>query len=152
MAKKEIAIEIHFDAGGNTDQSWKPRPNRHLCFRVNKSQRKPKNVEYQHGILVSWVSNGSPRAPTSSYEGGIQALLYGCDVARMLEGLLAELMFGGVGVEIPTYVRSGNSDASYQVDSANTATNEKRPNGFLGSNREALEQNIGLCVALFLGA
>ena len=30
-------------------------------------------------------------------------------MTRMLEGLLAELAFGHIGVEIPTYVRSNNS-------------------------------------------
>ena len=56
-------------------------------------------------------------------------------MARMLRGLLGELTFGDMGVEIPTYVRNGNSDSLYQVDSVNTATSEKRLNGFLDSNR-----------------
>ena len=58
-------------------------------------------------------------------------MFYGFDMAMMLKGLLAELMFANVGVEIPTYVRNDNSDAVYQVDSINTAGNEKRVNGFL---------------------
>ena len=37
---------------------------------------------------------------------------------------------------IPTYVRSDNSDAARQVDSANTVTNGKRINGIPESNRE----------------
>ena len=41
-----------------------------------------------------------------------------------VKGLLAELMFGNMGSEIPTYVRSDNSDSSYQVDSVNTSTKE----------------------------
>ena len=49
--------------------------------------------------------------------------------------LLSELMFVNVGVEIPTYVRDDNSNAVYQVDSVNTVTNEKRPNGFSESIR-----------------
>ena len=57
-------------------------------------------------------------------------------MARMLNGLLSELSLGDVGVEIPTYVRNDNSDAVYQVDSVNTATNEKRPDGFLEINRD----------------
>ena len=66
---------------------------------------------------------------------GIQALFYGFDMTRILEGLLAELRFWNLGVEIPTYVRSDNADAVYRVDSANTATDEKRLNGLLESNR-----------------
>ena len=49
---------------------------------------------------------------------------------------LSALLPGNVGVEIPTYVRNDNSDAVYQVDSVNTATNEKRPDGFLEINRD----------------
>ena len=64
------------------------------------------------------------REPTSSYAVGIQAVFYGCDMARMLKGLLAELTFWNIGVEIPKYVRIDNSDAAYQVDSVNTATSE----------------------------
>ena len=46
-------------------------------------------------------------------------------MVRVLKGLLAELMYGNMGAEIPTYVRSDNSDAAYRVDSANTETNAK---------------------------
>ena len=56
-------------------------------------------------------------------------------MVRMLYVLLSELMFGNMGVEIPEYVRIDNPDALSQVDSVNTATNEKRPNGLLESNR-----------------
>ena len=73
---------------------------------------------------------------TSSYAGKIQAFLYGCDMDRMLQGLLVELIFGNMGVEIPTYVRIDDSDASYRVDSVNTVTNGKRLNGLLASNIE----------------
>ena len=59
----------------------------------------------------------------------------------MLEGLIAEFTFGNMGTRIPTYVRNANSDAAYQVDSANTATSEKCLNGPLESNREGLVQN-----------
>ena len=58
------------------------------------------------------------------YSDGSQALFYGCDMARMLKGLLEELIFGNMGSEIPTYVRNDNPDVSYQVDSSNTVTNE----------------------------
>ena len=89
-------------------------------------RERTKNVEFEHGIAVSWVSNKSPRASTSSYERGVQASVYGFDMAMTLKGLLDGLMFGNMGVGIPTYVRSDNSDAAYQVDSVNTVTNEKR--------------------------
>ena len=69
----------------------------------------------------------------------------------MLNGLLAELTFGNIGVEIPTYVRNDNSDALHHADSVNTATNEKRLNGFLESNREALEKNDWLSVGYIPG-
>ena len=68
------------------------------------------------------------------------------DMARMLKGLLDELTFGNMVVEIPTYVRNDNSDASYHVDAVNTVTNEKRLNGFLESNREELGRNNWLIV------
>ena len=51
-------------------------------------------------------------------------MFYGFDIARMLKGLFSELLFGNIGAGIPTYVRSGNSTAAYQVDSLNTVTNE----------------------------
>ena len=51
-------------------------------------------------------------------------------MARMLRDLLAELTFVDIGEEIPTYVRNGNSDAVYQVDSVSAVTKEKLPNGF----------------------
>ena len=57
-------------------------------------------------------------------------MLYGFDMARMLRDLLAELTFVDIGEEIPTYVRNGNSDAVYQVDSVSAVTKEKLPNGF----------------------
>ena len=56
-----------------------------------------KNVEYRKGNAVSRMSNKSPRAPSSSYAGGIKALFYGFDIDRMLKGLLGELIFGNMG-------------------------------------------------------
>ena len=67
-------------------------------------------------------------------------------MAGMLIGLLAELLFGDIGVAIPTYVGNDNSDDVYQVDSSNTVTNEKRLNGFLESNMEYWEENRWLSV------
>ena len=104
---------------------------------------KTKTVEYQQGIAVRWVGNAIPRAPTSSYAGEAPSLFYGADMARMLKGLLAELIFGNVGSEMPTYARCDNSGASYQVDSANTVTSGKRLNGLLDRNRGGLgEMNV----------
>ena len=75
------------------------------------------------------MGNGGTRVSTSSYSG-VQALSYGCDMARMLKGLLDELMFGNLVVEIPTSGRSDKPEESYHVDSANSAANGKRLNGF----------------------
>ena len=58
---------------------------------------------------------------------GVQALLYGFDMARMLKGLLEELTFGNMGVELPTYVRYDSPDALYRVYAVSTMANEKRP-------------------------
>ena len=45
-------------------------------------------------------------------------------MARMLEELLSEILFGNIGVNVPKYVGNDNSAVAYQVDSANTVTNE----------------------------
>ena len=62
-------------------------------------------------------------------------------MARMLKGMLEELSFGNIGVEIPTYVRNDNSTVACQVDSFNTVSIEIRLDGFLGINRVELEKN-----------
>ena len=118
-----------------------------ICgFLRKRLTEKTKNVEYQYGIALSCVGNKSPRVATSSYSG-VHALFNGFDMSRMLKGILAELTVGDIGVETPTYVRIGNSGALYHVASVNTATSEKRLNGFLEreSNRE-IEQNDWLSV------
>ena len=69
----------------------------------------------------------------------------------MLQGPVAELMFGDMCVEIPTYVRNDNADALYQVDSANTVANEKRLDGLLERNREEIDQNSWFCVGFTPG-
>ena len=53
---------------------------------------------------------------------------------RAIKGLMAELLFGDIGLKMPTFVRIDNSTAVYQVDPRNTVTNEKRLNNFLESN------------------
>ena len=56
--------------------------------------------------------------------GEIKELFYACGVATMLPGLSEGLMFGNMGVGIPTYVRNDDSDAVRQGDAVNTATKE----------------------------
>ena len=73
-------------------------------------------------------------------------MFYCYDMARMLKGLLSELLFGNVGMEIPTYVRNDNSTVLHQVDSPSTVTDEKRLNDFPGSNREELGRNNWLSI------
>ena len=53
----------------------------------------------------------------------------------MLKGLLAELLFGNIGVEIPTYVRNDNYGIPQQVESTKSVSNGKRLNWFLERNR-----------------
>ena len=72
-------------------------------------------------------------------------------MARMLQCLLDELTFGNMGAGMPKYVRNDNSDAVYQVDSLNTATNEKRLNVLLERNGEEVSQNRRLSVGYIHG-
>ena len=90
---------------------------------------------------MSWAGNESPRVATSSVAGEIHAAFYGFDMDGALKGLLTELLFGNIGVAIPTYVRSNNSTVVHQIDSAGAVTNAKRLNRFLESDREEIEQN-----------
>ena len=64
-------------------------------------------------------------------------------MVRTLKGLLSELTRGNMGAEIPTYVRSDNSDAAFHVESVNTGTREKRLNRSLESKREEIEKIDG---------
>ena len=114
---------------------------------------KTANVEFQQGIDVSWLSNKIPRVPTSSYDGETQALFYGSGMGMVLKCLLSELTFGNMGgwVEIPTYIRNDNSDASYQVDASNTVTNGARLKAFLESNKEEIRKNNWLAVGYITG-
>ena len=67
-----------------------------------------KNEEFQQGVGVSWVIDKSYRVATSSFAGEIQSVFYGFDMARTLKGLMAELLFCNIGVEIPTFARNDN--------------------------------------------
>ena len=102
-------------------------------FLRKKITDQAENVEFRKGIDVSCVSNESRRVPTSSFAVAIQAV-YGFEMSRMSKGLLSELLFGDIGVKIPTYVENDNSTAAYQVDSANAVANGKRLNGLLESD------------------
>ena len=60
-------------------------------------------------------------------------------------------MFKNMGLEIPTYVRSDNSDAVHRVDSVSAVTNAKRSDGFLESNMGELVRNDWLSVGYIPG-
>ena len=126
-----IAISIHCDAGEILTKTGSMAQIGICGFSIKRITEKAKNVEFQQGIDVSWVGKHPRRRQhLATRGGGPQSLFYGCDVVRTSHGLLEEPTFGNMGAEIPTYVRSDNSDASYRVDSVNTATTERRLNGF----------------------
>ena len=81
----------------NTDQNGQSGANWDLWFLRKQITDQAKNEEFHHGIAVSWVSRKCPGVATSSFSGEIQEVFYGSDVARMLKGLLAELLIGSVG-------------------------------------------------------
>ena len=83
-----------------------------------------KNEEFQQWVAVSWVSDKSPIVAASSFSGKIQAVFYGFDMAMILKGLMGELLFGNIGVGIPTFAGHDNSAVVYQVDSVNAVTHE----------------------------
>ena len=127
---EEIAIEIHCDAG----QIWAKAGNR-AQIGIFGCMRKQKLTcfevdEFHQSVAISWVSNKSPRVTTSKEAGVIQAVFYGVDMARVLEGLLGELLFGNIGVAIPTYVRNDNYKILQQAESAKTLSNGKDRMGF----------------------
>ena len=66
-------------------------------------------------------------------------------MAMLLKGLLAELLFGNIGVEIPTYVKNDNNNNGIlqQIEPTGTVSNEKRLNGLLESNRGDRETTLG---------
>ena len=61
---------------------------------------------------------------TSIFAGVIQSLFLRFRHVQGVKGLSSELIYGDIGVEIPTYVRNDNPDAPNQVDSVNTAQGE----------------------------
>ena len=60
------------------------------------------------------------------YTGCLLWFRHGHDV----KGLLAELLFGNIGVEIPTYVRNDNYKILQQVEPMKTVSGEKDRMGF----------------------
>ena len=83
--------------GENTDQSGQSGANWNLRFSEQTTHRGHQNVEYLHGIAVSWAGNKSHRASASSYAAVTQALFYGFDMSGVLKGLLSEITFGNIG-------------------------------------------------------
>ena len=148
--EKEIAIEIHRCAVGILTKTGSMEQIGICGFSRNHITDETKHLERQQGTALSWVGNESPRAPTAIYAVGAHVLFYGFDMATMSNGHLAELIFGNMGPEIPTYVRNDNSDAAYRADTANILNNEKRLNVFLEING-GLEQNGRLGVGRIPG-
>ena len=68
-----------------------------------------KNDAYLGWAPISWSSGKSHMAETSSYEGQIQAVFYGCYTVRFLKISVADFLFGNEGVDVETRVRNGNS-------------------------------------------
>ena len=137
---KFIAARAKFWQNRKSGANW----NMWFCAKTN--YRTDENGEFQHGIAISRVSNKSHSVSTSSFDGQIQAVFYVLDMARMSKCLLVGLLFGNMGVSIPTYVRNDSSAAVYLVDSANTVTSEKRLNNFPWSNLEELENTDWLSI------
>ena len=95
--ENEIAIEIHCDAGQILTKSGS-RAKIGICGLLRKQiTEQTKSAQYRQGNAVPWVSNKSPRSSTSSFAGEIQEVFYGRDMARLLKGMLAELLFGNIG-------------------------------------------------------
>ena len=69
MGGSEIATEIHGDAGKILTKAGS-RAKIGICGFLRKQiTEQTKNVEYQHGVDVSCVSNKSPGVTTSSFAG-----------------------------------------------------------------------------------
>ena len=123
--EKEIAIEIHCDAGRILTRAGN-RAQIGICgFATKQNFKKTDVAEFHQGVEISWAGNKSPRVTTSEEAGATQAVFYGFDMARMLKGLLSELLVGNIGVEIPTYVRNDNCTIMYQVEPTKSVSNEK---------------------------
>ena len=90
-----------------------------------------KNRECHDGIPVAWSGGRSPIVETPSYHGWIQAIFYGFDASRFLNGITPELLlFGNEAVRIPAHVRNDNTDDAWKVQPINSVTREKRLNSF----------------------
>ena len=104
--EKEIAIEIHRDAGQILTKAGNRAPIG-ICRFMRKRKLDLFEVGgFRQGVEISWVSKKSPMVTTSKEAGAIQEVSYGFDMALMLKGLFSELFFGNIGVEIPTYAKT----------------------------------------------
>ena len=63
-------------------------------------------------------------AETTSYAGELQAAFRGCDTARSLKSLLAELLTGGENSDVATRIRSDNSIVVDHVHPINSVGKE----------------------------
>ena len=144
--ENEIEIEIHCGAWQITTKNREPGAKTESAFFFRNGLLIEQNDEFQKWVAASWVSDESPRVSTSSFAGNIQDAFYGFDIARMLEGHMAELLFGNIGWGfrlLLTFVRNDNSTVLYPVDSVGEVANGERLSNFSGSNREELEKITG---------
>ena len=139
--EEEIAIEIHCDAGQILTKAGNRAQIGLFGFMRKRKLNFSDENEFHQGVAISWDSSKSPMVTTSKESGVIKTVFYGFDMDRMLKGILEELLFGNIGVEISTYVRSDNFKILQQVESVKSVSKEKRLSGFFESNREELENN-----------
>ena len=74
--EKEIAIEIHCDAGQILTKNGSKAQIGICGFMRKQITEQTKNDDFQKGIAISWVINKSPRVATSSFAGEIQAVFF----------------------------------------------------------------------------
>ena len=73
--------------------------------------------------------------------GGDTSAFHGVDTARFLQGTLAVLHSGNTNIDIGARIQNDNSIVVAHVLPINSASQERRPNGLLESNREELATN-----------
>ena len=83
--------------------------------------------------------------------GGIQAALHGFDAARFLKSMLAALLLGNGNIYNKTRIMGDNSIVVEHVHSINSATKERRSNGFLESNREGVGNKSAVSLIAYNG-
>ena len=94
--ESEIAIEIHCDAGEILTKAG-IRGQIGICgfLRMQITENEESSVPTGYSDIMG--GGKSATVSTSSFAGGIQSMLYGCDVARMLKWPSVELSFGNMG-------------------------------------------------------